>query len=60
MDELKEAILLFDPAVCSFSHVEGTVRLPKELELLQILSNKAKKIFVKIEEGYKQETSTEY
>ena len=47
---------LFDPALCSFSHVEVTVQLPRDLELLQSLSDKAKMIFVKIEEGYEQET----
>jgi hypothetical protein len=46
--------------VCSFSEVKVTVRLPRDFELLLTLSNKAKMIIVNIEEGYEQETSTEY
>jgi glucan phosphorylase len=46
VDELKEAIQLFDPAVCSFSKVEVYVQLPRDFELLQKLSDKAKYVFV--------------
>ena len=42
------ALQLYDQAVCSFSHVEVSVSLPRDFELLKALSNRAIDIFLKI------------
>jgi hypothetical protein len=46
--------------VFSLTEVYVTVQLPRDLELLQKLSKKAKNIYADIEEGYEQETSIEF